>query len=60
MQARDFLLFAEVCLDTLPGDAAARSAVSRAYYAVFHTANDYVKHFPSGLSTSWDWENINR
>jgi uncharacterized protein (UPF0332 family) len=49
MQPRDFLQFAEMCLETLPGDAAARSAVSRAYYAAFHTANDYLRQFPSGF-----------
>jgi hypothetical protein len=48
MQARDFLLFAETCLNTLSGDAASRSAVSRAYYAAFHTASEYLKHFPPG------------
>jgi len=48
MLARDFLLFAEACLNTLQGDAAARSAISRAYYAAFHTANDYLNRFPPG------------
>jgi hypothetical protein len=40
---RDFLTFAEALVaDPLSGEAAHRSAVSRAYYAVFNLARGYL------------------
>jgi uncharacterized protein (UPF0332 family) len=39
----DFVDFASDCLGRIEGEASARSAMSRAYYAVFHAGCEHLK-----------------
>ena len=43
MEPVEFIKFAEYCAGNIPGEASARSAVSRAYYAAYHVSSSYLE-----------------